>query len=111
METATYNNIKYKVDKKDTSEIKAGQLAYSPMSDEIVLIDSDDNMKYVNDNYFKVKPLHGLERYPEFKKLVATMSANICKKINAESKKIKSEMPYKAQFLLEEIIKDLQDRV
>lgn len=108
---ATYNSTTYKVDKKDTSRINVGNLAYSPFSGEIIAIDSEDDIEYVNDNYFKVKPLGGLERYPEFKKLVTKLSADICKEINAESSKIKSEMPYKAQFVLEEVIRNLEARV
>ena len=111
METATYNKVKYKINTKDTSKIKVGTLAYSPLSNEIVLINSEDDLKYVNDTYYKVTPLIGLERYPEFKKVVGKLASQVCKEINKEAKNIESEMPYKAQFILEELIQNLQDRV
>lgn len=57
------------------------------------------------------KPLIGLQRYPEFKPLVDKIVREVVTQINAEARKIQSEMPYKAQFTLEEIIKELQDRV
>jgi hypothetical protein len=53
----------------------------------------------------------GMERYPEFKPLVQEIVHMVVQKINAEARKIQSEMPYKAQFTLEEVIKELQDRV
>ena len=55
--------------------------------------------------------LMGLERYPEFKKLVMEIANETCKKINAEAPKIKSDMPYKCQFTLEEVIRVLESRV
>jgi hypothetical protein len=54
---------------------------------------------------------NGLERYPEFTKLVQQIANETCKKINWEAHKIESEMPYKAQFVLEEVIQELQKRV
>jgi hypothetical protein len=57
------------------------------------------------------KPLMGMQRYPEFKPLVEEIVHAVVTKINAEARKIQSEMPYKAQFTLEEVIKELQDRV
>lgn len=62
-------------------------------------------------NNSKPKKLTGLERYPEFKKLVNEIVEEVAKKINEKAPKIKSEMPYKCQFVLEEIIQNLQDRV
>lgn len=53
----------------------------------------------------------GMKRYPEFKPLVDKLVRQICVAINAEVGKIKSEMPYKAQFTLEEIIRELKERV
>jgi hypothetical protein len=57
------------------------------------------------------KPLMGLQRYPEFKPLVDKIVREVLTQINAEARKIQSEMPYKAQFTLEEIIKELETRV
>jgi uncharacterized protein (DUF608 family) len=53
----------------------------------------------------------GLTRYPEFNPLVTEIVHMVIQKINAEAGKIESKMPYKAQFTLEEIIRELQDRV
>ncbi|HEY4755786.1 MAG TPA: hypothetical protein VIH28_07015 [Ignavibacteriaceae bacterium] len=111
METATYNNVKYKIEKDDYSKIKVGNLAYSPYMKAIVSISYEDDLKYVNDNYYKVKPLIGLERYPEFKEVVAKIASQVCKEIKKEAKNVDSEMPYKEQFILEELIQNLQDRV
>lgn len=57
------------------------------------------------------KPKIGLEKYPEFKKAVNKIANDACKAINKEAKNITSEMPYKAQFILEEVIKILEERV
>jgi hypothetical protein len=56
-------------------------------------------------------PLMGLKRYPEFSLLVDKIVHAVVIEINAEARKIKSEMPYKAQFVLEEVIRELQERV
>jgi hypothetical protein len=53
----------------------------------------------------------GLKRYPEFKPLVDKLVHAVCRQINAEANAIKSEMPYKAQFTLEEVIRELKERV
>lgn len=65
-----------------------------------------------------VKPLKrvanvqtGLERYPEFKPLVDRVVELAVKKINVEARKIESDMPYKAQFTLEEVIRRLKELV
>jgi hypothetical protein len=50
-------------------------------------------------------------QYPEFEKATQIIVDEICILINDLSKDIKSEMPYKAQYLLEEVIKKLQERV
>jgi len=57
------------------------------------------------------KPLMGLQRYPEFKPLVDEIVRAVLTKINADARKIESEMPYKAQFTLEEVIRELETRV
>jgi uncharacterized protein (DUF608 family) len=53
----------------------------------------------------------GLTRYPEFHPLVQEITHMVIEKINAEANKIESKMPYKAQFTLEEVIRELSDRV
>lgn len=50
--------------------------------------------------------------YPEFENAVDLITNNTCQLINDFSKSIESkEMPYKAQYLLEEVIKQLQERI
>lgn len=53
----------------------------------------------------------GLDRYPEFRSLVEKLTLETIVKINIKVQDIKSEMRYKAQFVLEELIRELQDRV
>ena len=53
----------------------------------------------------------GLERYPEFEPLVTELVNDIFKKILEVAWEIESEMPYKAMFVLEEIIKKLEEKV
>ena len=55
--------------------------------------------------------LQGLERYPEFKELVNKIADEVSEKINKQAPKIKSEMQYKCQFTLEELIRVLESRV
>jgi hypothetical protein len=50
-------------------------------------------------------------QYPEFENAVDMITDSTCNTINDFAKSIKSEMPYKAQYLLEEVIKKLQERV
>lgn len=50
-------------------------------------------------------------QYPEFEHATEAISQNACRLINEYAKNIQSEMPYKAQYLLEEVIKNLQERV
>jgi hypothetical protein len=57
------------------------------------------------------KPKMGLDRYPEFKGLVETISREVAIKINELAPKIKSDMQYKQQFVLEEVIRNLENRV
>ncbi len=49
--------------------------------------------------------------YPELYKIAQAVADNTCKKINERTADVKSEMPYKAQWVLEETIKILQERV
>jgi hypothetical protein len=50
-------------------------------------------------------------KYPEFENAVDIVTNNTCQLISDFAKSIKSEMPYKYQYLLEEVIKKLQERV
>jgi len=83
-------------------------------SDEL----SDDKKKkllnYFSDENFneEVNPIISNKgKYPELDKLVQRLADEFSEKINEEVQNIKSKMPYKAQYVLEEVIKDLQSRV
>lgn len=51
------------------------------------------------------------EKYPELQKIVNKIVPQIVSMINTNIKNVNSKMPYKAQWVLEEIIKELQKRV
>jgi hypothetical protein len=53
----------------------------------------------------------GIEKYPEFTDAINIVVKNTIKSINEEVPKITSKMPYKNQFLLEEVIKYLETLV
>jgi len=55
--------------------------------------------------------LPGLKRYPEFKPLVDELRVMVVRAIQAKADKIESQMPYKQQFVLEELIQQLQELV
>lgn len=50
-------------------------------------------------------------KYPELQKLVDAISRDTLKRINTDVRGVKSSMPYKVKWVLEEVIKELQDRV
>lgn len=52
-----------------------------------------------------------IQKYPELDKLAKNMAYDFLKDINSKTRNIKSEMPYKAQYVLEEIIKILKEAV
>ena len=51
------------------------------------------------------------KNYPELRVIVDKLADSVTKQINEAIKHVKSEMPYKSQWVLEELIKELQDRV
>lgn len=53
----------------------------------------------------------GLKRYPEFASLVDEVFTATIRLIQAKADRIKSEMPYKQQFVLEEVITKLKESV
>jgi hypothetical protein len=55
--------------------------------------------------------LPGLKRYPEFKPLVEELRVMVIRAIQAKADAIESEMPYKQQFVLEELIRKLEESV
>jgi hypothetical protein len=56
-------------------------------------------------------PKMGLERYPEFKPLVWELKKLVIHAIQDKADKIQSEMPYKQQFVLESLIRELEKSV
>jgi hypothetical protein len=44
----------YLIDKNSSGKIKKGDLVYNPYSDVSIIIDDENLMLYVNDNYYKV---------------------------------------------------------
>lgn len=50
-------------------------------------------------------------KYPELDEIAVKLANDICAKINAEARTVESAMPYKAQHILEEIIKILEARI
>jgi len=52
-----------------------------------------------------------IKEYPELMKIARKIAKQTIETINKESKTVDSKMPYKAQFILEEIIKILEESV
>lgn len=52
-----------------------------------------------------------IQNYPELDKVVNEVARITITAINEKIRPIKSEMPYKAQYVLEELIKILQSKV
>jgi hypothetical protein len=52
-----------------------------------------------------------VEKYPELRKIADRIAEKTAVMINTETQKVSSKMPYKAQWVLEEVIKDLEERV
>lgn len=63
------------------------------------------------DNVPPVKKTAPSQKYEELRVIVDRIARDVAMKINAETAKVKSDMPYKAQWVLEELIKDLEQRV
>jgi len=49
--------------------------------------------------------------YPELTSIAKEISKETCIQINTKVKDVESEMPYKAQYVLEELIKLLEEKV
>lgn len=58
-----------------------------------------------------LKLFEGSGKYPELDKIAKKLAEEVAVKINESIEGVDSKMPYKAQYVLEEIIKDLQARV
>jgi len=51
------------------------------------------------------------EKYPELRKIADKIADETAEKINKEVKDVNSKMPYKAQWVLEEVVRDLEERI
>lgn len=51
------------------------------------------------------------ENFPELDEIAEKFAKEVLNKINKEVKNVKSKMPYKSQYVLEEIIRILEDAV
>lgn len=49
--------------------------------------------------------------YPALDRLARELADELCRAINTKALKVKSKMPYKAQYVLEGIIQILEERV
>ena len=52
-----------------------------------------------------------IKKYPELDKIAKDISIAVLKACNTETQGVKSEMPYKAQYVLEMIIQKLEAHV
>ena len=52
-----------------------------------------------------------IKEYPELVAVAQKIAKETCIKINSRAVKVKSEMPYRQQFVLEELIKILESKV
>jgi hypothetical protein len=106
-ESATYyyfiNENGKVVDFKTLKPYKGKQMERYAMHSKV---DAEAYLEVINKGL-----LTGLERYPEFRELVLTISNEVAVKINELAPNIKSEMPYKQQFVLEEVIRNLEERI
>jgi hypothetical protein len=51
------------------------------------------------------------DKYPELRKIADKIADDTAERINRDVKDVKSKMPYKAQWVLEEVVRDLENRI
>jgi hypothetical protein len=51
------------------------------------------------------------KKYPELRKIAWQIARDVASRINKESSKVKSEMPYKSKWILEEVVDVLKDSI
>jgi hypothetical protein len=71
------------------------------------------NPKYMADGGMMAKGgiTKSKEEYPELRKIADKIADDTSERINKEVKDVKSKMPYKAQWVLEEVVRDLENRI
>lgn len=52
-----------------------------------------------------------IKKYPELDEIADEIAIHTLKLCNASTRAVKSEMPYKAQYVLEMVIQKLEDQV
>lgn len=52
-----------------------------------------------------------IKKYPELDELAMRLAVQVCRKINVSVQSVESKMPYKAQYVLEELIEILKRSV
>jgi len=57
------------------------------------------------------KPIPAEKQYPELYEIAKKITRETAIKINAEAQNVKSEMPYKAQMILEFVVELLQEKI
>ena len=60
---------------------------------------------------YKKEYVDGQKQYPELDEIAMNIAQEIGRMINGSVVKIKSEMPYKSQYVLEEVIMHLEAAV
>jgi len=60
---------------------------------------------------YKKEYVDGQKQYPELDELARNIAQEIGRMINGSAFQIKSEMPYKSQYVLEEVIRHLEAAV
>ena len=54
---------------------------------------------------------NAIKKYPELDEIVGKIADDACREINQRIKNIESEMPYRAQYVLEAVVRELQRRI
>jgi hypothetical protein len=67
--------------------------------------------KYLNEDSKGFENDVRMKKYPELEKLAMKLARDLGYEINRKTENLKSDMPYKAQYVLERIIDILQDAV
>jgi hypothetical protein len=61
--------------------------------------------------YMAIGGITDPDKYPELRKIADKIADDTAERINRDVKDVKSKMPYKAQWVLEEVVRDLENRI
>lgn len=59
----------------------------------------------------EIAPKPAIKTYPELTKIAKDLSTRVAMEVNSLAEHVQSEMPYKARFILEELINFLEEKV